>query len=92
MGEGSQKDEMGQLRLKTVELMQELQKEQMETARLRMELDRKDQTLQGVVGANERLRQEVAEQKTIAKEAKTKLFSLKSELRRTALMLAHLGQ
>ena len=47
MGEGSEKqaDEMGQLRLKTVELMQELQKEQMETARLRMELDRKSTRL-----------------------------------------------
>ena len=66
-GRGSEKqekdDERAQFRLKMVELMQELQKEQMETARLRMELDRKDQTLQGVVGANERLRQELAEQK-----------------------------
>ena len=55
MGEGSEKqaDEMGQLRLKTVELMQELQKEQMETAQLRMELDWKDQQLQEAIAANE---------------------------------------
>ena len=94
MGEGREKqtDEMGQLCLKTVELMQELQREQLETALLRMELDRKDQHLREAMAANERLRQELAEQKTEAKEARTKLFSLKSELRRTARTLSNLGQ
>ena len=94
MREGSEKqlDEMGQLRLKTVKLMQELQKEQIETARLRMELDRKDQHLREAMAANERLGQAVAEQKTEAKEARTKLFSLKSELRRMARTLSNLGQ
>ena len=82
MGEGSdrQADEMGQLRLKMVELMQELQKEQMETARLRMELDRKDPHLGEAMGANEPLRQEMADQKTETKEVRTKLFSLQSEI------------
>ena len=60
VGEGSEKraDEMGQLRLKTVELMQELQKEQMETARLRMELDRSNQHLREAMATNEQLRKE----------------------------------
>ena len=92
MGEGSEKQahEMGQLRLKTVELMQELQKEQMETARLRMEVDRKDQQLREAVATNERLQQESAGRKMEVKEVRTKLFWLKSELRRTARVLANL--
>ena len=64
----------------------------METARLRMELDRKDRHLQEAMAANERLRQELGEQKTEAKEARTKLFSLISEIRRTARTLSNLGQ
>ena len=94
MGEGSEKqaDEIGQLSLKTVELMQELQKEQMETARLRMELDRSNQHLRETMATNEQLRKESAERKTEAKDARTKLFSLKSELRKTARNLANLGQ